>query len=174
MANILDKLAGGDRRSVGRVSEVVEAVLDKPRLFEALIDGLLTDDPVIRMRAADAIEKITLDHPEYLQPFTGQLIRLSENTAQQEVRWHMAQILPRLDLKPGQRDSVVETLFSYLADNSKIVVTFSLQALSDFAVEDNKLRARVVTVLEKKLATGSPAVKSRSRKLLAKLGKSVD
>ena len=173
MGNILDKLAGGDRRSVGRVAEVVAAVLDRPRFFEALIKGLLTDDPVIRMRAADAIEKITLTHPEYLQPYTGQLIRLSKNATQQEVRWHMAQILPRLALKPGQRESVVETLFTYLADKSKIVVTFSLQALSDFAAEDNKLRTRVIAVLEKELGAGSPAIKSRSRKLLAKLGRPV-
>lgn len=174
MGDILDKLAGGDRRSVGRVAEVVEAVLDKPGLFESLIDGLRMEDAVIRMRAADAIEKITLKHPEYLQPYKGQLIRLSAITTQQEVRWHMAQILPRLALSPKQRENVVETMFTYLADKSKIVVTFSLQALSDFAAEDNKLRTRVIAVLEKELATGSPAIKSRSRKLLAKLGRPAD
>jgi len=34
MANILSKLRGGDRRSIGKVSEVVAAVQKKPDLFK--------------------------------------------------------------------------------------------------------------------------------------------
>ena len=74
MPNILDKLAGGDRRSIGRVSEVVEEVLAEPALFDQLFAGMFSPDPVIRMRAADAIEKITTRHPEYLQPYKQPLL----------------------------------------------------------------------------------------------------
>jgi hypothetical protein len=81
----------------------------------------------------------------------------------------MAQILPRLALKPKGRKTIIDILFTYLNDKSKIVVTFALQALADFAAEDNGLKPRVIRVLEEFNETGSPAIKSRSRKLLQKL-----
>jgi hypothetical protein len=56
--SILAKLEGGDRRSIGNSEEVVQTVSKNPALFEELFSGLLADDPVVRMRAADAIEKL--------------------------------------------------------------------------------------------------------------------
>ena len=143
MHALLKQLEGGDRRSIGRVCEVVEDVRNDPSLFSVLIEGLFLDDPILRMRSADATEKITADHPEYLQPFKQKLIHLSGHTTQQEVKWHLAQITPRLELEPNEKKTIVKNLFTYLNDKSKIVVTFALQALSDFAVEDENLRAPV-------------------------------
>lgn len=56
---ILSNLRGGDRRSIGKVGEVVGAVQKKPDLFKDLVAGLFEADPVVRMRAADAMEKIS-------------------------------------------------------------------------------------------------------------------
>ena len=169
MHPLLKQLEGGDRRSLGNVGQVVEDVRNDPSLFEILIDGLFMDSPLIRMRTADAVEKITTDHCEYLQPFKQRLILLSGRTTQQEIKWHLAQILPRLKLKSNEKKAVVKNLFDFLNDRSKIVVTFALQALADFAEEDEKLRPRVIRVVEELIETGSPAIKSRSRKLLEKL-----
>jgi hypothetical protein len=171
MHAILKKLQGGDRRSIGKVDEVVDQVLESTPLFEKLINGLFADDPLIRMRTADAVEKITLKKPDLLHPHKKKLIRLAGDTEQQEVRWHMAQILPRLILKSDDRKKIVEIFFTYLNDKSKIVVTFALQALADFAAEDKKLSPRVIRVLEDLNETGSPAIKSRGRKLLGRLKK---
>ncbi len=66
MPPILGKLRGGDRRSIGKSNEVVATVLKEPGLFDALFSGLFADDPLIRMRSADAAEKVTAVHPEYL------------------------------------------------------------------------------------------------------------
>ncbi len=169
MHALLKKLQGGDRRSIGRVEAVVDNVLATPSLFAELINGLFVVDPVVRMRTADAVEKITVDQPERLQLYKRKLIRLAGQTDQQEIRWHMAQILPRLTLKPDERKTIVDILYTYLNDKSKIVVTFALQALADLAVADKKLRPRVIRVLEELTETGSPAIKNRGRKLLEKL-----
>jgi hypothetical protein len=171
MHPLLKKLQGGDRRSIGKVDEVVDQVLGSAVLFEELVDGLLVDDPIIRMRSADAVEKITIVKPEWLTPHKKILIRLAGDSNQQEVRWHMAQILPRLRLNPAERKTIVEILYAYLDDKSKIVVTFALQALTDFAVADKTLKPHVMAVLEEFTRTGSPAVKNRGRKLIQKLNK---
>ena len=171
MHQLLLKLTGGDLRSIGDVEHVIRKVKKRPDLFNVLIDGLSVEDPLVRMRAADAIEKISTDHPQLLQPFKKQLLHLAAKSRQQEVRWHMAQILPRLKLTPREKAEAVEILFDYLTDKSKIVVTFSLQTLSEFAVEDPTLLPRVVKVLKEWVAKGSPAIRNRSLKLLEQLSK---
>lgn len=169
MHDILAKLAGGDLRSIGRVPEVIEEVLATPSLFAALFAGVLGDDAVIRMRAADAIEKITIQHPEYLQPYKAILIEQVAGIDQQEVRWHFAQMASRLDLSAQERAKVVVILIGYLEDHSKIVKTMAMQALADLAQGDPKLKARVITLLETLVENGSPAMRSRGRQLLKRL-----
>ena len=146
-------------------------MLEAVSLFKELINGFFADDPVLRMRTADAVEKITRVKPDLLSPYKNKLIRLAGDSDQQEIRWHMAQILPRLSLTPADRESVITVLNIYLQDKSKIVVTFALQALADFAAKDEKLRPHVIQVLEDFTRTGSPAIKNRGRKLLEQLNK---
>jgi HEAT repeat protein len=167
--HILRKLAGGDRRSIGKSDEIVAEVLSRPALLEQLAGGLLSDDPIIRMRAADALEKATLEHPEYLRRFKPMLLRVATTIGQQEVRWHLAQMLPRLKLTARERKTVVAALERYLHDESSIVRTFSLQALADFAADDTELRVRVMGLLEEARNSGTPAMKSRARKLLERM-----
>ncbi|MBE7552122.1 MAG: hypothetical protein HS126_13720 [Anaerolineales bacterium] len=170
MNDLLKKLAGGDRRSIGRSDEVVAEVLADPAQFPLVFEGLLDNDPLIRMRAADAVEKITARHPDYLQPHKNQLIEQAARINQQEVRWHVAQMLPRLEWSEAERIQVVEILLAYLNDASRIVKTFAMQALADLAEQDDRLRPQVIPLLEELTQTGSPAMQSRGRKLLRQLG----
>jgi hypothetical protein len=169
MNAVLKKLEGGDRRSIGRVGEVVAEVLNDPSLFEVVFNAMLSDDPIIRMRSADAVEKITAKHPEYLQPHKEKLIQQVAKINQQEVRWHVAQMFPRLEMDEEEQAIAVEILLNYLNDKSRIVKTFSMQALADFAERDASLRFEVIKLLEELTTTGSPAMRSRGRKLLEKL-----
>lgn len=168
MGDVLAKLKGGDRRSIGRADGVVADVLDNPRLFDAVIAGMLHHDPVVRMRAADVAEKVTRVHPEYLQRYKAMLLEEVAQVEQQEVRWHVAQMLPRLELSDEERAEAVEILLGYLEDESKIVKTSSMQALADLAEQDARLKEQVIPLLEELTRTGSPAMRSRGRKLLSR------
>jgi hypothetical protein len=171
MLDVLSKLRGGDRRSIGSVAAVVTAVQKKPDLFKDLAAGLFDEDPVVRMRCADAMEKISLSHPEFLEPFKPQLIDLAQKAQQQELRWHMAQMIPRLKLTPHESEALTEVFYEYLKDKSKIVVTFAMQALSDLAINQTHVSARVIRAIEKSTRNGSPAIRSRGKKLLPKIRK---
>jgi hypothetical protein len=171
MTEILSRLGGGDRRSIGNVDEVVAAVQKKPDLFKDLVSGLFVGDPVVRMRAADAMEKISLENPQSLQPFKTELIGLARQTQQQELRWHTAQMIPRLKLTPEEAVTVTDIFFDYLGDKSKIVVTFAMQALSDLALKKGAASGRMIRAIEKLTRSGSPAIQSRGKKLLPKLKK---
>jgi hypothetical protein len=126
-------------------------------------------DVLVSMRCADAVEKITRVHPDYLARHKRWLIRLATTARQQELRWHLAQILPRLPLRSVERQRVRRILESYVRDRSRIVKTFAMQGLADIAAEDPELREPIVRLLERLTRTGSPAMKSRGRRLLAAL-----
>lgn len=172
MTALLGPLRQGDRRSIRGVPRVVDQVIVEPALFPIVFDGMADVDPLVRMRCADAVEKITVARPEYLAPYKKRVIRLAAIAEQQEVRWHLAQLLSRLALSASERRQVVEILTGYLADTSRIVKTFSMQALADIAARDSQLRDPIVRTLRRLTRTGSPAMKSRGRRLLARLGKS--
>src|ERR1700732_1747196 len=94
--NTLLLLEGGDRRTIGSSAQVAATVVKNPRLFRKLIFGLWSPDPLVRMRAADAAEKVTRKNPEVLTPHKKELLGLMTETTQQELRWHLAVMIPRL------------------------------------------------------------------------------
>lgn len=166
MNSILNKLAGGHRRSIGRSNEVAAEVLAHPALFLELFVGLSNDDPVIRMRAADAVEKITAQRPELLQPFKRKLLAIAGSSDQQEIRWHAALMLPRLALSCKERAVALDIVFDYLRDKSSIVKTFAMQAIWDLASADPKLKAQIIPLIEELTLIGTAAMRARGRKLL--------
>jgi hypothetical protein len=169
LSPILMKLVGTDRRSIGKANEVVTEVIANPSLFEIVFDGISSNDPVLRMRCADVVEKITVNHPEYLIPYKQRLINEISRINQQEVRWHVAQLFSRIELTNNECNEVLNILLTYLKDKSKIVKTFSMQALADIAEQDKGLKPSIIEKLEVLTREGSPAMQSRGRKLLSKL-----
>ena len=169
MHAILKMLEGGDRRSIGRSNEVVALVLEKPELFDVLISGMTLDDPLVRMRCADATEKVTVVHPEYLRPYKRTLIEDLSRTEQKEVRWHVAAMLARLPLTTKEQDRVIEILLTYTNDRSSIVKTIAMQSLADLAMLDGKLRPLVRRHIEELIVIGTPAMRARGKHLLAEL-----
>jgi hypothetical protein len=167
--NILLLLEGGDRRSTGRSDQVASIVAKDPKLFSKLIAGLWSADPLMRMRAADAAEKVTRGHPQLLRPYKKELLGLMAEATQQELRWHLAVMVPRLPLNAGERLLVISSLVGYLEDRSSIVKTFALQGLADLAHDDSSIQPRVVEILREATRSGTPAMKARSRKLLLRL-----
>ena len=119
---------------------------------------------------ADALEEVSAHRPDLLLPHKERLLALLPTTRQPELRWHLAQILPRLPLTTLERaEQAVPALLNYLQDCSRIVQTFALQALADFATIDSSLRPEVSRLVHEAMCTGSAAVKSRARRLFVQL-----
>ena len=171
MSSLLRKLEGGDLRSIGRANEVATLVLRSPELLSELFDGLFVDDPSVSARAADALEKVSAKHPEWLQPYRGRLLDDVARINQKEVRWHVAQIIGRLQLSSRQRVKAVKILRKFLEESdSQIVKVSALQALADLAKQDPGLRAAVAGLARRALRSGSPSLKARARKLVDEIG----
>lgn len=172
MGRVLEKLLGGDLRSIGNADEVVSDILKDPTLFDEVFYGMMNDNPLIRMRSADVIEKVSRLHPEYLKPYKVPLIKEVAKIEQQEVRWHVALLFSYLDLDDEEKQQIVEELFSWIDNSkSKIVKVNSMQALANIGEKNKKMRHLIVNKLEEAIKNGSPAMVSRGKKLINKLRK---
>lgn len=169
MTDILAKLSGGDLRSIGESEAVVKEVVKNPALLAKVFAGLRGRDPVVRMRAADVVEKATRTRPELLRRWKRDLLGSIAEREDKEVRWHIAQMLPRLKLTSTERSRAVSILLGYLKDDSSLVRTFSMQALADLATQDERLLREVKPLLQRAARAGTPAMKSRGRRLLKAL-----
>ncbi len=169
MHPLLSSLSGGDRRSIGESNRAVSAVLESPELISVLFQGVETDDPVLRMRCTDAIEKVTTTHPELLVPFKNAILNRLSKIEQHEVRWHIAPSLTRLTLTEAEETTVLNLLLSYTNDRSSIVKTMAMQALTDIALRSPRLLPEIKQHIKELSAIGTPAMKARSKKLLKAL-----
>jgi hypothetical protein len=110
---IAQELGGGDRRSIGKADDVAAQVQRNRNRFKELIRCLWSDDPIVRMRAADAVEKVSRRYPDILHPFKVELLGLLSEATQQELRWHLAQMIPRLELSERERHLAAEAFRNY-------------------------------------------------------------
>jgi len=167
--DILDKLRGGDLRSIGRSNEVAGDIEKNVSLFETVFRGLYDSDPIVRMRSADVIEKVTQNKPELLSNHTSEVISILTTAKQQEVCWHMAQIAPRLAYSPNEENEIIKALKRYLTHKSKIVRVSAMESLANIAERNRSILNEVMEIIKMQEATGSPAIQVRGRKLLKRL-----
>jgi len=166
---IRSMLAGGDRRSIGRVREIVALVQRKPNQTNHVFRCLWDPDACVRMRAADALEKLSRREPHLIQTYRSQLLGLLAETTQKEMRWHLAVMIPRLRLTTSECQRTAELLFSYLEDKSSIVRTCAMQGLADLTPQCPGLRAMILDQLRLCSRTGTPAMRARGRILLQRM-----
>lgn len=166
MDRLRDMLTEGDRRTTGRADEVAAAVVENPHRFAELFKCLTDEDPGVRMRAADATEKVSASRADLVQPFAQRLLSIVAEIDQQEVQWHVAQIIPRLSLTSRQAAGAALTMRRYLVrTQSNIVKAFALTALVALATEHPELSSGLGELLNQYADDPSPAVRKRVAKL---------
>jgi hypothetical protein len=166
MHELLEKLQGGDLRSIGKAEEVIVAIGDDESLFDAVMQGMFMDDPVLRLRASDVCEKVSQSHPEWLVKHKAALIKHLTLFKAKEVRWHVAQMLARMSYTPKQLRTIVDTLKEWIkTEKSNIVKVFSMQTIYDLKKQYPELAADLTEVVEYLRQDKAPSVQSRLKRL---------
>ena len=160
-------LDGGDRRSIGQVNEAVSRIRGSPSNVSVAVQVMGDTDPLISMRAADALEKASRSDPDLLLPHKHALLKDLAKNPQQEVRWHLLQMLPRLPLTPEERTEAFAIAVHSLDHRSRIVVADALSAMFSLSVDDAALRRRAEYHADRLTSSPSAAVKSRAKRLLS-------
>jgi len=127
-------LSGGDLRSIGASISVALHICNQQD-FDTLFKYIFHPDRIVTMRAVDAIEKISFSQPEFLQKHKKRIFELLGRAKDKELKWHIAQLVPRLQLTNREFGLAWVTLTDWAKDrsNSRIVRVHSIQALADMA-----------------------------------------
>jgi hypothetical protein len=165
--DLVGQLSGGDLRSKG-LSEVVASEVRDEQSFDALFAGLSSKSRVVVMRTADAIEKITRTKTSLLAPYKRDILKLAGISVNKELQWHLAQLLPRLDLTKKEADYCRKTLSGWATNrlNSRILRVNSLQSLYDMAKAGKVRRTVFMEIVAKIKKEGIPSIDARLKKLL--------
>jgi len=166
--NIGATLSGGNPRSLGHPTEVVRFVLDNPARLDELFDCLFNNDEIVRMRAADALEKICQQNPDWVTPYIDRLLTEVAAIEQPSVQWHLAQMIGELTLSDAQQAKAVDILkhnLEYATD--WIVLNYTLEVFAQFARKDDGLKPYFKQQLERHSHSRHKSVAKRASKLLA-------
>ena len=161
------RLAKGERRTTGDDLSVADAVTADPARLPELVECLFSPSAGIRMRAADALERVSRAVPRELDAFTDRLLNDIAAIGQAEVRWRVAQILPRLTLDETRRWRAAALMVEWFGHTeSRIVRTSALQAMVDLAENDAPLRELAAEMMRVALRSGVPSLAARARRIL--------
>lgn len=169
MTNLIKYLNGGDLRSIAGANEVVSLIKTQTD-FDKLFQYLFTNDRLIVMRTADAIEKITLQNPEYLIEYNQDIITLITTAVDKELKWHLALIASRLNLTVIELGIIWDKLTQWAKDKkeSKIVRVNSIQTLFDLSNKNVELKRDFDLTIQEVEAENIPSINARLRKLKIK------
>ena len=159
-------LSGGDLRSIGGSAEVVGLIHDQED-FDILFDFLYCGDRLIIMRAADAIEKISRNYTSYLDKYKLSLLGLLADATDKELKWHLAQLVPRLKINSDEKNNAFEIFKKWLLNEneSKIVRANSIQALYELSCNSKALTKDFDEILVNIKKENIPSINARIKKL---------
>lgn len=165
------RLSGGDRKSIGDAHDVARDVLSNPSLLSEVIDGIRSEDAILRSRCAHVLMTVATHEEELIAPYKTEILDEFSQIDQWEVREQMSKLIPRLPLNTQEIKQAHRVFDMYLTDKSSIVRTCALQGEYDLLRFDRTRAPDVRSKLETIQFSGTAAMRARSRILLAELDK---
>jgi hypothetical protein len=163
---LIKLLSGGDLRSIGNNNSLVDAIKDQEH-FDRLFKCLFYKDRIVVMRAADAIEKITIANPSYLSKHKTQILKFVDTAVDKEFKWHLALLIPRMKFDKKEFIKIWGIMLMWAKDksNSRIVRVNSLQALFELAKQEISLLPQFNLVLQQMEKENIPSLNARIRNI---------
>lgn len=159
-------LSGGDLRSLGNSNLIISEIRGQND-FDELFKCLFHESRVVVMRAADAIEKITVQNPSYLTRHKKALLELCNLAKNKELKWHLALLVTRLNLSGKETKIVWQVLSGWILGKkeSKIVRVNSMQALSEIVQKEKRFAESFRLLLTKVEQENIPSLNARIRRI---------
>ncbi len=170
MGGFKETLSGGTRTSVGEADKVISQLLKNATKLNEIYGLFLDEDPVVAMRASYVAMKVAEQSPQSVNPFTKDVLKNLDLYVQQEVRWHIPQLLVHMELSNAQRRRAYEVVMSWAeTDKSKIVGYYGFQAAADFAELDEQLLQDFIPRIRKANKSGAKSIQNRCKKIAKQL-----
>lgn len=150
MKPLKDILEKEDSSIAFEMDQLVE-LIDHQEEFDKLFKYIFSDQRVIALRAIDTVEKITRQFPNFLDRHETELVNLLDVAAQDEIKLHLSQLLPRIDLRGGNLVKSWNHLMRWAKDKteSTTVRVQSLQVLYEIQKKHPQFREDLEAVIDK-------------------------
>lgn len=165
-------LSGGHHNSLGRTEEVVDVVLADHVLLEELFGCYFSDDELVRLRTSSCFKRISQQRIDWLVPHIDRFLTEIVDIQQASTQWTLAILYEALteEMSAQQlakaKDIVKHNLTTW---DDWIVLNYSMQALTTWALDDPVLRSWLLPLLEERTDDSRKAVAGRAKKMLARL-----
>lgn len=165
MTDFKNILEGGDLRSIGRSNEVV-SLINNQEQFDDLFELLFERDRMVVMRAADAIEKVSLHQTSLLASHKYEIISLCKTVSNIELKWHLALLVSRLQYAETELPMVWQLLMTWATqkNESHIVRVNALQSLYNLLVLHPAFETDFAATIAQIEKENIPSVNARIRK----------
>jgi hypothetical protein len=159
-------LSGADLRSTGR-SDSVAVKIKNQEEFDGLFSFLFHGNRLVVMRAADALEKITVSHPRWLDKHKSEIISLMHNAKNKELKWHLALMVPRLHLNAMELGETWDMLTSWAKTrgDSRLVRVSAVQGLYELTRSQNILINDFNVIMRELEREKIPSINARIRNI---------
>jgi HEAT repeat protein len=169
MGTLIHWLSEGDLTTDGRANEVAGLVGSSPQLFPDLIAALSFPEAAVRGHAADALEKIARNHPEWVHEYMPALRRAAIADPAAMVRWHLAMVFGHLAGSSETQDPSCQTLEQLLHDRSATVRSWALTSLCIIGRLSPNRSPRITRQISALTRDPSAAVRKRADRALKTL-----
>ncbi|MDZ7826387.1 MAG: hypothetical protein U5R48_10610 [Gammaproteobacteria bacterium] len=119
--------------------------------------------------AALLVERLSRDHPDWLEPQIRRLFRVASASDDDRIRSALAGTFPRLKLSRGEAGRIAFVLESWLDEADPELQRASMTALVDLIPRRPDLAGRIRDCIETRAARGSPVAIRHGRALLEQL-----
>ncbi|MFT8425145.1 MAG: hypothetical protein ABF682_02455 [Liquorilactobacillus sp.] len=165
--SLREKLSGGDLRSIGEANLVIGDIKNQSE-FDILFQYLYDNERLIVMRAADAIEKISLTHSEYLYSHKIDIINLCSSATDIELKWHLALLISRPSLLVSEQTIAFNILKKWAINpkESRIVRVNAIQSLYELSKQNSSFKTGFSSIINIVQEENIASIDARIRKIL--------
>jgi len=169
-------LAELSKRNTDYMASVVD---NDEKLFDQLMQLVLSNEKTVSGRAAWVIETVWLKYPSLINKHIPEMVDFLTVSSYDNQKRHFLKILSTIDLKQLDEDRqgiLLDYCFTWLEDPvyPTAVKMFSMQIIYNYIKIEPLLARELAAVIETQFNDATPGFKNRGEKILKELYKIID
>jgi hypothetical protein len=144
---------------------------DKKR-FDELVKIFLGDNYRLTQWAGWPLSDIVKKHPEMITPYLRPMLKGVDRPKMHEaVKRNVMRLLQFIDIPRNLAGLAFDKAFNLFSDTGEPIAirVFAMQVMADVAMKEPELKNEVILAIEGGLPYGSPAYRSRAKRILKML-----
>lgn len=170
--NYFPHLLLGKKLRYDRQQRINESVEDQTS-FDELFKLVFHHERLVAQRAMRALMVIIKSHPEFLQSHSGQLLSILRSPDYREIKSHVIQLIPKLNISPTELESAwrILTYMALNANEQKAIRTHALQSLYELTQKQGTFVYELQDTLNALTYELTPSIQAKVLKLRGLLNK---